>query len=267
MGNIRIMKADEIHHEFINGLSHQPMMADSNEEAKLYQCILKAGSSWSPELFPRKSGTGKIQFFFFISGSGFITSETESWQITEQAVFAPNFDKEKFTLHAGKEDLHFLHITGVLNDYDISTMDTWCIKLPRFRTYDQCVQYTEGFTGDAGSSVKSRLLIEGRGCGRWSMGWNDGEGPSFIGQHIHPFLEQWYYVLPGGSFTYQAANLEVPMEEGDLSYTEQNTYHGSETVANRKINYIWLELATNGYPVGRDQLPGLALDMEDTNNK
>lgn len=262
MGNIRIMKADSIHHNFVDGLSHQPMMSDANDEAKLYQCILKAGYKWTPELFKKESGTGKIQMFFFISGAGYIAAETESWQISEQGVFVPNFDQEHFCIYAGQKDLHFVHITGVLNDYDIRTMHDWCIKLPRFRTYDQCTQYTEGFTGDAGSNVKSRLLIEGRGCGRWSMGWNDGIGPSFIGQHVHPFLEQWYYVLPGGSFTYLADGINTPMEEGDLSYTEQNTYHGSETAEGRTINYFWLELATNGYPEGPDKLPGLALDMK-----
>ena len=47
------------------------------------------------------------------------------------------------------------------------------------------------------------------------------------------------------------------MGPGSLSYTEANTPHGSETPAGKKINYIWLELATNGYPEGPDGFPGL----------
>ena len=129
--------------------------------------------------------------FFFTNQTGFIESESQIWKI-EQAVFVPDYDRETITIHAGKDDLHFLHNVGELNDYDRETMKRWCIKLPRFRKFEQCVQYMEGFTGDVGSNVTSRLLVEGRGCGRWSMGWNHGEGPTFIGEHIHKHLVQWY---------------------------------------------------------------------------
>lgn len=254
MGKISFLKGGSVKEEFIGEISRQPLMPEANDEAKLYRCVLKKGCRWQAPLY---SFQEKIQMFFFISGNGYVAAKTQCWQINEQALFVPEFDKEDFFIQAGDTDLHFLHITGDLNDYDRQTMGNWCIKLPRFRTYSQCVEYTEGFSGDAGSNVKSRLLIEGRGCGRWSMGWNDGVGPNFIGQHIHPFLEQWYYVLPDGSFTYIAGGDEVKMEAGDLSYTQKNTSHGSKSEPGQKINYIWLELASDGYPVGRDGLPGL----------
>lgn len=254
MSKIRLLKGGSIQPAFDkNGLSHQPMMENANAEAKLYECVLKAGCTWQPELFPFRK---KIQMFFFTNETGYIQSETQVWKI-EQAVFVPDYDREAITIHAGKEDLHFLHIVGDLNDYDRATMERWCIKLPRYRNFHQCVQYTEGFTGDAGSNVTSRLLVEGRGCGRWSMGWNNGEGPTFIGEHIHKHLVQWYYVLPDGFFTYIAGGAREDMGPGSLSYTEANTPHGSETPAGKKINYIWLELATNGYPEGPDGFPGL----------
>lgn len=254
MNKIRLLKGGSIIPRFDeNGLSHQPMMEDANEEAKLYECVLKAGCTWQPPLFGFRK---KIQMFFFTNETGFIESESQVWKI-EQAVFVPDYDRETITIHAGKEDLHFLHITGDLNDYDRETMKRWCIKLPRFRNFEQCVQYTEGFTGDAGSNVTSRLLVEGRGCGRWSMGWNHGEGPTFIGEHIHKHLVQWYYVLPDGFFTYIAGGKEEDMGPGSLSYTEANTPHGSKSPEGKKINYIWLELAPNGYPVGPDGFPGL----------
>lgn len=259
MENIRFMRAAQLRHSFENGLSRQPMLPEANAEAKIFDCVLKAGHTWQPPLYSRNE---KLQIFFFKQGAGYLTTQTQCWQIDRQCIFVPDFAAQAVTITAGEEDLCFYHITARLNDYDRATMDNFCIKLPRFRTYDDCVEYTEGFTGDAGSNIRSHLLIEGRACGRWSMGWNDGVGPNFIGQHIHPFLEQWYIVLPDGSFTYLADGQEVPLGPGDMSYTHENTYHGSSSQPGQKINYIWLELATNGYPLGPDGLPGLADDYK-----
>ena len=253
MGNIKFCKGSSVKHSFVDGLSHQPLMPEANDEAKLYRCILKAGCRWEPKLY---SFNDKMQMFFFITPSGYVATETQVHNIDERGIFVPNFDKEKFYIKAGREDLHILHIEANMNDYDRETMTNFGIKLPRFKLYSQCVPYTEGFTGDAGSNVSSRLLMEGRACGRWSMGWNDGVGPTFIGQHIHQYLEQWYYVLPDASFTYTAGGEEIKMEEGDLSYTPQKNYHGSKSGDGEKIDYIWLELATDGYPVGPDGFPG-----------
>ena len=254
MNGIQILPGSQLRHQWDSqGLSHQPLLPDANQEAKLYACSLKAGCTWQPPLFRRGEA---VQMFFFLNPTGFVHTETQSWNI-EQGVFVPDYDAQAFTIHAGAQELRFLHITGALDDYDRASMAEWCIQLPRFRNFQQCVQYTEGFTGDAGSNVTSRLLIEGRAFGRWSMGWNHGTGPTFIGEHVHKHLVQWYYVLPGGSFTYTAGGESFEMEEGSLSYTPVNTPHGSVSPAGKAINYIWLELAPKGYPVGPDGLPGL----------
>ena len=254
MGAIRLLKGETIVPSFDeNGLSRVPLMPDANEEAKLFECALQKGKTWQPPLY----GAGeKIQMFFFTAGSGYVTTETRAWNIA-QGVFIPDYDREKVAIHAGTEEVRFLQIIGDLDDYDRMTMARYCVKFPRFRRFEDCVQYTEGFTGDAGSNVTSRLLLEGRHCGRWSMGWNHGIGPSFIGQHIHPHLLQWYYVLPDGFFTYLADGKEEDMGPGSLSYTEKNTWHGSKTDAGKNIIYIWLELAPDGYPEGPDGFPGL----------
>ncbi len=254
MSNILLLDGRSVRHSFdAQGLSRQPLLPEANKEAKLFECVLKAGQIWRPPLFPFRE---KIQMFFFTNKTGFVSTDSQCWSI-EQGVFVPDYDRETVSIHAGSENLHFLHIIGDLNDYDRETMANWCIKLPRFRGFSQCVQYTEGFTGDAGSNVTSRLLIEGRGCGRWSMGWNNGAGPTFIGEHIHKHLVQWYYVLPDGFFTYIAGGTQTDMGPGSLSYTQANTPHGSQTPEGKKINYIWLELAPNGYPMGPDGFPGL----------
>ena len=134
-------------------------------------------------------------------------------------------------------------MTGISGDSNCSTLssqDSGCFK--------DGVRYTEGFTGDAGSNLRSHLLLEGRQLGRYSMGYNVGEGPSFVGTHTHDVVEQWYFVLQDSSFTYTADQGDVEMEAYDVSYTDRGVPHGSKARADQKINYFWVELATEGYP-------------------
>ena len=107
MSKIRLLQGGSVQHRFDgNGLSRQPLMPEANEEAKLFECTLKAGCVWEPPLFPFRE---KIQMFFFTNQTGFVRTETQSWNI-EQGVFVPDYDREKVALHAGAQDLHFLHI-------------------------------------------------------------------------------------------------------------------------------------------------------------
>ena len=47
--SIRLLKGGSIVPHFDeNGLSHEPMMADANPEARLYECVLRAGATWEP---------------------------------------------------------------------------------------------------------------------------------------------------------------------------------------------------------------------------
>ena len=79
------------------------------------------------------------------------------------------------------------------------------------------------------------------------MGWNCGEGPTFIGTHVHEDLLQWYLNMPGSSFTYHAAEETVNVESGDITFTEIGSPHGSEAPEGQCIDYVWFELAINGY--------------------
>ena len=81
--------------------------------------------------------------------------------------------------------------------------------------------------GDAGSNIKSHMVLEHEYLGRYSMA-GTGEGPTFIGTHVHEDLLQWYLNMPGSSFTYHAAEETVNVESGDITFTEIGSPHGSE---------------------------------------
>ena len=246
MKQMQLARGKDVTFQFENGLAQTEILAGCSEDFRIFRCVLIKGDVWKTELF---SITDKIQFFAFISASGYVLTTDRSYNIDDRAVFCPDFDKDPgIEIHAGAEDLEFYRYIGVMNDWDIRRFKLQHIVLPRFRLFKDGVRYTEGFTGDAGSNLRSHLLLEGRQLGRYSMGYNVGEGPSFVGTHTHDVVEQWYFVLQDSSFTYTADQGDVEMEAYDVSYTDRGVPHGSKARADQKINYFWVELATEGYP-------------------
>lgn len=227
-----------------NGFSRVEILPGACADMKAYKCILKAGKVWKPELYAYGD---KTQFFAFVTPTGFVATENEAWNITSPANCVPNYDADKVYIHAGRDDLMFYQFVGLMNDYDMKRMDYIHIELPRFRPFKDAWRYTEGFTGGIGSTCKSHHVMEHRFMGRYSMGWNIGEGPSIIGQHIHPDLDQWYFILPGSAMTYTTDEGSVHVTGGDVTYTKMGVSHGSSLEAGERFDYFWVEIAVNGY--------------------
>ena len=246
MSEIRILKKEDIKQEFVNGLAHQIVFPNEYPGVDIYKCTLKAGESWKPALSKRDE---KFQLFLFINQGGFIEYPSYIFDISDRAIFIPFFDQEEYTIHAGNTDLEFLHINSAINEDDLRSLNYVRLVLPKFKLLKDCWRYTGDFTGDAGSNLKSHYVVEHSFLGRCSMGWNLGVGPSFVGEHTHPDLEQWYYIFPGSTFTYTAGDVKVDLKGGDMTHTPIKTPHGSITAAGEKIDYVWFELAVKGYPL------------------
>ncbi len=246
MSVIKVARYSDVKHDYREGFSRQPVLDGTFDQARFAHCALLKGYSISPQVY---SATEHNQLFVFTKGKGYITTPRQAWNITEVAVFVPEFDAEPFDITCSadsKEPLEFLHIVTDLSDYDKQTLVESRMVLPRFRTLRQGWTYDEDFKDN--ESTTSLMLLEHRNLGRLSMGAVLGKGPTVIGQHIHNELAQWYFPLPGASFTYTAGGEEVKMTEGDLSFTPTGFYHGSKAEENEMYDYIWFEMCINGYP-------------------
>lgn len=253
MGNVLLMKKSELKEQFRDGLSRQLMLENAHEEVRLYKCTLKAGCGYEPELYGLED---RVQMFFFINPSGYVATKTRAWNITEQAAFIPNFKKERFWIEAGEEDLEFIHLVGNMNDWDVENYIDYHIITPRFKKVSEGMSYREYHSGNAGSRIESRLLVEDTACGRWCMGIQNGTAPDFIGSHCHEELDQWSYVLPGSDFTYTVDGKAFKAEAGDLVYIPRGVCHSIEAEDGKGIRYVWIKLATDGFSTGRDGYPG-----------
>ena len=253
MKDFLVMKGEERKQEFQNGLSRQVLLAESNKDVKIYRCILEAGCRLDPELFALDD---RLQMFFFIQPTGYVATKNKAWNITEQAAFVPNFNKEVFWFEAGESDLEFIHICGQMNEWDVENYIDYHIITPRFKKVSEGMSYREYHSGNAGSGIESRFLVEDTACGRWNLGIQSGIGPDFVGNHSHDELDQWTYVLPGSEFSYFVDGQKFSAKEGDLIYIPKGMVHSIQAEIGKGIHYLWLKLATDGFSIGRDGYPG-----------
>lgn len=239
MSKISIYKSGTIDRTFSAGYSAVRILEETCPEVALELCVLQAGQEQSYEKYSRQD---KLQIFVFTKGNGVLKAGAHCYIIDEQAVFIPDFDKDDLALTAGDKDLEFIHIIGDMNDTDRRQMANCQYVLPRFVKFSQSILYTERFTQESGAKVDQHSIIAGRHLGRYTMGWVKGTGPDFVGQHTHPTLDQWYFMLDGADFTYNAGDTPTAVKEGDVTYTPHGMPHGSSCEADGTINYLWFEM-------------------------
>ena len=242
MSRIRVQRAADTKLTFANGLGRAKLLPGVYPDTEIYKSVLKAGHEWQAD---RYAFEDRVQMFFFISGEGYICLPDQAFNVTEQAVFVPYFDKDTIRMKAGEgTDLEFLQFVSRQTDFDKSMMNTIRTTLPRFKLMSQCETYEEPFKGPG---MKSPILIMHRLFGKFSMGATLGKGPNWVKEHQHSDLVQWYYLLPGSRIRYTAGGETLDMAGGDLSYITEGVPHGSVVADGDQCDYIWFEIALNGY--------------------
>lgn len=215
------------------GFSSSEVLHGRYDEVLMKSCRLQAGSDHIPEVYAKKT-----QLFFFTKGTGYIARPAVAHNITAEAVFAPLFDKEKFSIRAGT-DMEFVEIIVDLTDEDVKTMHRSRMTLPHFRLHSDCERYEEDFKGPG---MISRSIIHHRQLGRSSMGSVYAVGPNLNGEHSHEDLEQYFFGLGGARFTFMADGESVVVEEGDFTHIPTKAKHSMKAEKGAVMNYVWFEI-------------------------
>lgn len=242
MGKMRVQRGADTRLVFKDGFARTTMLPGAYPDADVNKCVLKAGHRWEAELYPFEE---KVQMFFFVTGRGYICLPNQAFNISEPAVFVPYFDQDTIAIKAAEDtDLEFLQFVCRQTDFDRQMMNTIRTTLPRFKLQGECETYEEPFKGPG---TKSPILIMHRLFGKFSMGSTLGRGPSFVGEHVHHDLVQWYYLFPGSRIKYTAGGETVELVGGDLSYITEGVPHGSVVDPGDTCDYVWFEIASHGY--------------------
>ena len=250
MGFVKVSKEKDIKYIYDeNGVAKVPILTGECSECKFDRIAINPGCDWTPEIFRLEEHN---QIILIMDGEGYIRTPRRVYNIDEQAVFVPEFDKEAFTIHCSpKSDkpMKLLRAVSEIHQFDLDCLRNARMTLPRYRKLSEAWHYKEFNTAE---NVQQLTLIEHRNLGRLSMGGTIDCGPTSVGTHIHNELEQWYIVLPGSEFTYYAERNgereEVHLTEGDITFTPRGSYHGSWCEKGEAYRYIWFELCTEGYP-------------------
>jgi len=138
MSTLAIVKNKELKFKTLEkGLTSAEVLSQQFEGVLVKLRQLQAGADYKPELYVKKN-----QVFFFTKGSGYIAMPKIAYNITEQAVFVPLFDKEKFFIRADA-DLEFIEILIDLAKEDIERLADMRMTLPHFKLHSQCERYEE----------------------------------------------------------------------------------------------------------------------------
>lgn len=242
MGKIRIQKGSETRVKLTNGFGSTTMLPGVYPDVEVDRCALAGGADWNAPLFKFED---KVQVLFFFAGKGYLCLPDRAYNITEEAVFVPYFDTAPFSVHAAPgANLEFLRFVCRQTDFDRRMMTYIRTTLPRFKLMSECETYEEEFKAPGS---RSPILIMHRLFGKFSMGATLTDGPAKVGEHSHSDLVQWYFLLPGSHIQYTAGGEAVDLVGGDLSYITEGVPHGSTIAAGEKCDYVWFEVALNGY--------------------
>ena len=218
------------------GFSSAEALRGAYDDVVMKSCKLQAGSEHAPEV-----STKKLQIFFFTKGSGYIARPGTAHNITEQAVFVPLLDTERFSIRAG-EDLEFVEILATLTAEDALKKGTMRMTLPHFRLHRDCDRYEEDFKGPG---MVSRAILHHRMLGRSSMGSVYAAGPNVNGEHSHEDLEQFFFGLDGTRFTFNADGESVVVEEGDFTHIPKKAAHSMKAEKGALMSYVWYEIVNS----------------------
>lgn len=178
MQEIKIIKKEDVKFDFTDGYAETEILSDTCPGIRICKCCLKSGNTIEIETYAEED---RMQLLFFTSRSGIVRSDKKIYSIDDQAVFIPDFDREKVAVTAADKDLNFIRITGPMTEIDHRQMKNCQYILPRFVRLKESIEYTERFTvllpegiwGDirwAGISGRVLILSGSIHTRRWSSG-------------------------------------------------------------------------------------------------
>lgn len=229
-----VVKAKDAGLKFDNGFSKEELrVGEEIARVKFYRCSLKAGCHVSPVL-----DADNVVILIFNGTEGYITTDAELFRVCESAVFAPDFDRTPYTVHA-VEDIEFVMGVFGMNEWDRNFYAAWHLHFPFFSLYSDGVQYDEDCKLPG---TKSWSLIQPFQIGHISIGVVRGVGGG-TDEKAHRIYHQWNYCLGRSDFELTVGgDAPVPQQAGDFSFVRADRDHKLLAVPGKEVFYAWIRV-------------------------
>ena len=231
-----------------NGFYMTELLPDTyNGGIRNFKCFLKAGSEYKPELQAKET-----VLLMFGKGKGYIASKKHLFNITEVAVYAADFDKESYTIHA-LEDMEFVCSRIEMNEWDWKVFNSSHVRLPFFVQMSDCVIYDQDCKGP---HTDSWWILSPQQLGRIMLGIVRANGEGTV-EKGHPKVEQWNYCLGNSDFHLSVEDAPVVHHKGgEWSYVPAGYDHSLTAEPGKEVFYFWYEHYTREKDFVVCPLPG-----------
>lgn len=180
----------------------------NTDKISFYHCTLKAGSSVQPELDPEK-----LIILLFDGNEGYINIASDLFTIKEPSVFAPDFDRSPYTIHA-VADMKYLMCVFEMNEWDKEFYTGWHLTFPFFSGYSDGVRFR---SGERSTEFSSWSLIQPFQIGHLSLNYMTGRGGK-VSSNGNTIQNQWLYLVGESSFTLSSSDKTTEFNGNDYLY-------------------------------------------------
>lgn len=234
---VPVVKADVRPKDFVNGYAEIEVLEGVHKLVRSYKCELKAGSTVHPKLF-KDSGV----FYCFTSGTGYVLTKKEAYNIKELSFFCPDWDNDNYAIYAAT-DMQFVKFVSYMVESDWKHYKETHSILPFFKAASDGQPYTQSCKGP---NTMSWSIISAGQAGRFLCGVvkgvGKGEGTVEKG---HPSVDQWNIILEGSDILMEVEGEKIHHLPGDMSYIYGGPDHSLiPNGPDKTCYYIWFEHKT-----------------------
>ena len=202
---------------------------------------IPAGEEWLPELF---DGPEMTQMILFLSGTGWICTDSRAFEIREPALFVPYFDREQVKVRAVREPLAAVQIISRMNKEDQAWIRKSHMVFPNFRPFSQAWEHTMNTISGPGANLRGFMLIENRKLGANNMGifCSAVPGASTAGEDTLPCYDHYVIAMDSAVFTVRAGGDTAKLKEGDIAMIPAQTPFSFSCSEDGRICHVWFSL-------------------------
>lgn len=208
----------------------------SVDGVSFFRCSMKAGKAVTPGLDKEK-----LIVLLFDGHNAFVQTREDICNISEPAVYIPDFDRTPYTIQA-IEDTDFIMCVFTMNQWDKTFFKGWNLHLPFFSGYSDGVRFN--YAGRS-RELGSWSLIQPFQLGHLSLSVIRGRG-GIVESNGNPLQNQWLYAIGDSRYHFSVnGESETEITAGSFQFIPAGQLYTLHAESNSPICYFDIEYFTD----------------------